>query len=97
MVKQFHVYIMTNWPRGRLYVGVTSAIEQRVYQHKTKATPGFTSRYQLTKLAFVEAAPDAHSAIRREKEIKAWRREKKIALIESTNANWIDLAADWFA
>jgi len=96
-VKQFHVYVMTNWPRGRLYVGVTSAIEQRVYQHKTKATPGFTSRYQLSKLVYAEAAPDAPSAIQREKEIKAWRREKKIALVESMNPNWIDLAAGWFA
>jgi putative endonuclease len=92
-MKQFHVYIMANWPRGRLYVGVTSAFEQRVHQHKTKATPGFTSKYGLTKLVYAEAAPDARSAIEREKQIKRWSRAKKIALIEATNGNWIDLGA----
>jgi putative endonuclease len=94
-MKHFHVYIMTNWPRGTLYVGVTSALEQRVSQHKSKAVPGFTSVHGLSRLVYAEAAPDARSAIEREKQIKRWRREKKIALIEAENSNWIDLAAEW--
>jgi putative endonuclease len=61
------------------------------------ARPGFASRYGLSKLVYAEAAPDARAAIEREKQIKRWSRAKKIALIEEANANWIDLAADWFA
>ncbi|MEX2226331.1 MAG: GIY-YIG nuclease family protein [Dehalococcoidia bacterium] len=81
--------------RSTLYVGVTSDLEQRVHQHKTKVLPGFTSKHGLTKLVFAQPAPDALSAIQREKQIKSWRRDKKISLVEEHNPNWIDLAAIW--
>jgi putative endonuclease len=94
--KLFHVYIMTNRPRSHvLYTGVTGNLPHRVFQHKNKLVPGFTSRYNLTRLVYYErfAYPDA--AIAREKEIKGWRRSKKIHLIESMNPHWHDLAESW--
>jgi putative endonuclease len=94
--KQFFVYIMTNNPRSAvLYTGITGDLHHRVWQHKNKLLPGFTSRYNLTRLVYYELfyCPDA--AIDREKEIKGWRREKKIKLINSMNPRWDDLAKDW--
>jgi putative endonuclease len=96
-MKQFHVYIMTNAPRGTLYVGVTSALERRVAQHKSKQSSGFTRRYNLTMLVYAEPADDAMSAIAREKQIKGLSRARKIALIEGENPAWEDLARDWLA
>jgi len=96
-VKTFHVYIMTNWPRGTLYTGMTSELHRRVEHHRTGAVEGFTAKYRLTMLVHAEEAPDALAAIAREKEIKRWRRAKKIALIEATNPGWSDLAREWFA
>jgi putative endonuclease len=96
MPRQFFVYIMTNGPKSAvLYTGITGDLRRRVWQHKTKRTQGFTSRYNLDRLVYYEnfAYPDA--AIDREKEIKGWRRSKKIALIESMNPRWEDLARDW--
>ncbi len=94
-MRECFVYIMSNSSRT-LYAGVTSNLERRVFEHKHKLTPGFTSRYNLTRLVYVETYPDPRSAIAREKQIKGWRREKKIALIESTNPDWLDLSAEWF-
>jgi putative endonuclease len=94
--KAFHVYIMTNKKRGTLYTGVTSNIVVRVWQHKNKVVEGFTSRYNLTKLAYCEELGDAVQAITREKQIKGWVRSKKIALIESINPHWEDLAEHWY-
>ena len=94
--RRFFVYIMTNRPRSHvLYTGVTGNLPHRVFQHKNKLVPGFTSRYKLTRLVYYEefVYPDAASA--REKEIKAWRRSKKIRLIESMNPRWDDLAESW--
>jgi putative endonuclease len=94
--KHFYFYIMTNRPRSHvLYTGITGNLLRRVFQHKNKILPGFTSRYDLTRLVYYErfAYPDA--AIDREKEIKGWRRSKKIWLIESMNPHWYDLAAGW--
>ncbi len=90
-----HVYIMANWSRT-LYIGVTAHIERRVYEHKHGAVDGFTSRYRLTRLVYVEEAPTIVEAIAREKQLKGWRRDKKVALIEHLNPNWDDLSADWF-
>ena len=92
---QYYVYILTN-RSGTLYVGVTSNLKRRVYQHKHGLTRGFTSNYAIDRLVYYESTTDVRSAIAREKEIKGWRRSKKIALIESSNRNWKDLAADWF-
>ena len=96
MKKQFHVYIMTNRRDGRLYVGVTSNLLRRIQQHKEKRVPGFTAMYNLDKLAFYEPVPDAEQAIALEKQIKGWVRSKKVALIESLNPEWDDLARGWW-
>ena len=92
---EYFVYIMINHS-GTLYTGVTNNLERRVYEHKHKLTPGFTSRYKITRLVYFESGPDIDSAIQREKQIKGWLRKKKIDLIESENPNWKDLAKDWF-
>ena len=78
-----------------LYTGVTSNLEKRVYQHKHGLLGGFTSRYAINKLVYYDATTDVLSAITREKQIKAWRRSKKVALIESMNPKWEDLSAGW--
>lgn len=94
--RSFHVYIMTNGPKAAiLYVGVTGDIRRRVWQHKNKLVPGFTQRYGLTRLVYFESFVYPDSAIRREKEIKGWRRSKKLQLIEAANPRWEDLARDW--
>ena len=93
-LRQYYVYIMTNATRT-LYVGVTNDLERRVYQHKQKLIDGFTKKYNLTWLAYYEQTSDVRSAIAREKEIKGWRRSKKVELIESFNPRWRDLSQDW--
>jgi putative endonuclease len=94
--KRFYVYIMTHRPRSHvLYTGMTGNLARRVLEHKNKLVPGFTSRYNLTRLAFYESFAYPDSAIDREKEIKGWRRSKKIRLIESVNPHWHDLAEQW--
>jgi|SRR5580700_5679985 putative endonuclease len=94
--KQFFVYIVTNGPKAAvLYIGITGNLPHRVWQHKNKLTPGFTSRYNLTCLVYYEQFVYPDAAIDREKEIKGWRRSKKIKLIESMNPQWQDLAKDW--
>ncbi len=94
--KQFFVYIMTNRPRSHvLYTGVTGSLGRRVFEHKHKLVPGVTSRYNLTRLAYYECFFYPNAAIDREKQIKGWRRSKKIRLIESMNPLWDDLAARW--
>ena len=92
-VGSYYVYILTN-QRRTLYTGVTGDLARRVYQHKL--VDGFTKRYNVTWLAHYETTSDVRSAKEREKQIKGWRRSKKVTLIESTNPQWKDLAADWF-
>jgi putative endonuclease len=91
----YYVYIMTNHSRT-LYIGVTNDLERRVYEHKHKLIPGFTSRYNITQLVYYETTTDVRAALEREKQIKGWVRRKKIALIEEENSHWNDLSADWF-
>jgi putative endonuclease len=94
--KQFFVYIMTNSPKSAvLYTGVTGNLLHRVLQHKNKLLSGFTSRYNLTRLVYYERFFYPDAAIDREKEMKGWRRSKKLKLIESMNPKWDDLAEDW--
>ena len=88
---QYHVYIMTN-RSDTLYTGVTNNLQRRVYEHKHGLVEGFTKKYKLTMLVYYEATDDVRSAIEREKQIKGWRRSKKIALIESVNPQWRDLS-----
>jgi putative endonuclease len=94
-MKKFYVYILSSLS-GTLYTGVTNNIEQRVFQHKHKLVNGFTKKYNVDRLVYYEETQDINVAIAREKEIKGWRRSKKIALIKSMNPKWEDLAADWF-
>jgi putative endonuclease len=94
--KHFYVYIITNNQRSHvLYTGIIGDLPRRVHEHKHKLTPGFTSRYNLTRLVYCEIFSYPGDAIQREKEIKGWVRSKKIKLIESKNPHWHDLAADW--
>ncbi len=92
--KQYYTYIMTNKSRT-LYTGVTNSLERRVSEHKQKLVPGFTSKYNITRLVYYEEFSDVRDAIAREKQIKGWLREKKIALIESVNPEWKDLSEEW--
>jgi len=89
--KHYYVYIMSNRSKT-IYTGVTNNLERRVYQHKSKQIQGFTAKYNLTRLVYYEETANVISAISREKTIKDWLRAKKIALIESVNPSWNDLA-----
>ena len=93
-MKPYYVYIMTS-PTGTLYVGMTDNLQRRVYEHKHKLVEGFTKKYNVTRLVYFEETGDVKTAIGREKEIKKWRRSKKIALIESHNLKWQDLSQGW--
>jgi len=94
-VKQYYIYIMANRSRT-LYTGVTNDLERRAYEHKKKLVPGFTAKYNIDRLVYFETAEDVHAAIFREKQIKGWRRGKKLALIESVNPGWNDFSSRWF-
>ena len=95
MNKTYYVYLTTNWNNKVLYIGVTSNLEHRIYQHKNKLIKGFTEKYNINKLVYFEQTNDIESEIAREKEIKKWRREKKNILVESTNKKWHDLTEQW--
>jgi putative endonuclease len=90
-MQQFFVYILFNYSRT-LYVGVTNDLIRRVDEHRQGKVPGFTTKYRIKQLAHYEIFPDAISAIEREKQLKGWMREKKIALIEKENPHWEDLS-----
>ncbi|MBA6379113.1 MULTISPECIES: GIY-YIG nuclease family protein [unclassified Colwellia] len=94
-MKQPHIYIMTNIKNTTLYIGVTSQLVQRVYQHKSKLTLGFTNKYNLNKLVYFESFETMYDAITREKQLKNWRRAWKKNLIEQMNPNWLDLSKDF--
>ena len=87
----YYVYLLANRKHGTLYVGVTSDLVRRVHEHKTKAAPGFTSRYGLGRLVWFETYDDPENAIMREKDIKKWRREWKTRLVDGANPDWADL------
>ena len=93
--KGYFVYIMSS-QRRVLYVGISSNLPLRVWQHKTGAFEGFTSKYKVTQLVYYECFENVRDAIHREKEIKGWVRQRKIALIERLNPKWKDLSAGWF-
>ncbi len=91
MPKDMFVYIVTNKPRGTLYIGVTSDLAKRVYQHRTHAIRGFTDCYNLERLVWFERHAEPRHAIQREKSLKRWYRDWKIALVETANPQWRDL------
>lgn len=87
----FYVYLLASKPYGTLYVGITSNIAKRVWEHKSEAIPGFTARYAVDTLVWFEAHDFVEAVIRREKQIKEWKRDWKINLIESHNPDWVAL------
>ena len=90
----YYVYILTNKKRGTLYIGVTRNIISRIYQHKSKATDGFSRNYNLDMLVYFEIIENIHEAIEREKQLKNWHRAWKINLIEINNPDWKDLYSE---
>ena len=94
-MKQYSVYIMGN-RSGTLYTGMSSDLVKRVWQHKQKPGKSFTAQYNVTRLVYYETTTDVRAAIAREKQIKGFRREKKVALIESMNPDWNDLSEGWY-
>ncbi len=91
---QYYVYIMASY-RGTLYTGVTNDLDRRVYEHRHKLVEGFTKKYNVSKLVYYEVTANVEAAIAREKQIKDWRRSKRVALIESMNPYWVDLVEEW--
>ncbi len=93
-MKTYYVYIMASQKHGTLYIGVTSDLKKRVYEHKNDLIDGFTKKYQVHSLVYCEAADDVNAAIIREKQLKRWKRQWKIELIEKENPDWRDLYED---
>jgi len=93
-MSNYYVYIVSNRTHV-LYIGITNDVERRMYEHKHKLIPGFTSRYHLERLVYLEHTDTAESAIAREKQLKGWSRNRKIALIETLNPTWSDLSREW--
>ena len=87
----YYVYLLASRKHGTLYLGITRDLVRRVYEHKTKAVPGFSARYGVDRLVWFEVYDDPQTAIAREKELKKWRRDWKIRLIEQDNPDWHDL------
>lgn len=92
MEENYYVYLLTNRSRT-LYIGMTNSLLSRIEQHKQRQVPGFTRRYNIDKLVYYETFSEVLDALAREKQLKGWSRKKKIALIESSNPDWDDLAA----
>ena len=88
----YHVYIMASRRNGTLYVGMTSDLVKRVYEHRNGVVPGFTKRYGVTRLVYFEETNDVRVAAQRERTLKRWNRAWKIALIEKGNTDWVDLS-----
>ena len=94
MRKEPAVYLLTNKPNGTLYIGVTSDLPKRIWEHRNKAIRGFSEKYNLTRLVYFELYRDMREAISREKQLKAGSRRSKVELIESSNPDWKDLYRD---
>ena len=92
--EQYYVYILASQRNGTLYIGVTSNLIKRVYEHKNNLVGGFTQKYDVHRLVYFETTDDINNAIRREKQIKKWNRDWKIELIEKNNPDWRDLYFD---
>ena len=93
--RSYCVYIMGSLS-GTLYIGFTGNLHKRVFEHKFHQMEGFTNKYDVERLLYWASYDDVHTAIAREKQLKGWSRRKKIALIESRNPHWIDLASEWY-
>ena len=91
----YFVSILTNWDDSVMYIGITSNLPKRLYEHRNGLADGFTKKYNVHKLVYYENTNDVYSAISREKQLKGWRRSKKNALITKMNPDWHDLSDDW--
>ncbi len=91
-MNEYYVYMMTNKTNRVLYIGVTNNLERRIQEHKSKLVPGFTRKYNATKLVYFEHGINIKGAIEREKQLKGWLRKKKNVLIETINPEWKDLS-----
>ena len=89
-MKSYYVYIISSF-RKTIYVGITNNLVRRIYEHKQGLVEGFTKKYKVKNLVYFEETADVKNAIEREKEIKGWRRDKKVRLIKSVNPGWSDL------
>jgi putative endonuclease len=96
MSDHFFVYILASRKHGTLYIGVTNDVIRRVHQHKLKAVRSFTAQHNVNKLVYFEIFDDPMSAITREKQLKKWKREWKLQLIENKNPGWVDLSHTLF-
>ncbi|ARV14198.1 GIY-YIG nuclease family protein [Polaribacter sp. SA4-12] len=94
-MKKYHIYFLTNKNNAVLYIGVTSNLLKRIYQHKTKEYKGFTANYNCDKLLYFEEYDDISSAIAREKQLKAGSRKRKNDIVNLENPNWNDLSEGW--
>lgn len=94
MKDHFYVYILASQRNGTLYIGVTSNLQKRIFEHKSEITGGFTTEYGVKTLVYYEVFDDFENAVTREKNIKAWKRDWKLELIEKSNPNWRDLYND---
>ncbi len=95
MAEAFYVYIMATRQDGPIYIGVTSDLHKRIFEHKTYAIPGFTARYNVDRLVYFEVFENPEAAIAREKQLKKWRRAWKVDMIERDNPEWRDLAEEF--
>ena len=93
--KYYYVYILTNYQTTTFYIGVTSNLEKRIYQHKHKTFEGFTQKYNVDKLVYFETTNSIENALNREKQLKRWHRQWKINLIKEINPNFDDLSESW--
>jgi len=93
---RYYVYILQSSSRRALYIGMSNNLHKRVFQHKTHRFEGFTDQYNAVRLVYWESFDNVHNAIAREKQLKNWRREKKMWLIKRLNPGWKDLAAEWY-
>ena len=91
----YFVYILSNWNDSVVYIGVTSNLPKRLYEHRNGLADGFTKKYNVHKLVYFEQTSDVYSALPREKQLKNWSRSKKNTLIEQQNPTWRDLSLDW--
>lgn len=91
-MKSYYIYILASGKNGTIYIGITNNLTRRFFEHKTKRVEGFTKRYKITRLVYYEETGDVNVALNREKQLKQWRRQWKINLIESVNPLWEDLA-----
>lgn len=95
-MSEYYVYILSN-RSSTLYIGLTNDLMKRIYEHKEKFVDGFTKRYSINRLVYYESSENVESAITREKQLKGWRRARKIALIESVNPEWKDLSLEFLS